>query len=101
MSHWLWAIAIATKAAVLCLGLVILYYVTRAAFHSNDRGLWFLTVGIALTGVGLLLGDVLSLVVGVDAPTAMTVTGTVSSTGLLAVVYSMFTDAHLASDQVE
>lgn len=91
MLAWLSLYAMLAKAAVLGTGLVILFYTARAAKHTGDGGLWFLSLGILLTGVGLFFSGWLPALVGVDPEAGMALTSTVAAVGLGIVVYSMFT----------
>lgn len=92
MSGWLVVYAALAKTAVLCTGAVILFYTVSAAYHTGDDGLWFLSVGIFLAGLGLLCTGLLTFLVGIDTVTEIALTSTVSAIGLALVIYSMFTD---------
>jgi hypothetical protein len=97
MTDWLTLYAIGATFAVLCAGLVIVFFTVRAARHTGDRGLWLLAFGISLTGVGLLLAGWLPDIVGVNRITGTALTSTLSAIGLVIVVYSMFTEAQIAT----
>lgn len=83
--------AFLAKSGVLILGLIILYYTTRAAYFSGDGGLWILSIGILFSGIGLVFTGTLSAVFGVDPLLDMALTSTVAAVGLLVVLFSMFT----------
>lgn len=87
------------KAAVLFAGLVIVYYTARAAHRTGDEGLWLLTIGIFLTGVGLFFAGWLPPLLGIDANLGMALTSTGSAVGLAIVIYSMFTNPHVRVPQ--
>jgi hypothetical protein len=95
MVTWLVAAAVVAKLAVLGLGLVVLYYTVNAARHTGDEGLWFLSAGISLVGVGFFFSGWLTPLVGVEQALAVTLTSIVSAAGLILIVYSMFTDTHV------
>jgi hypothetical protein len=80
------------KAAVLTTGMVIVFYTARAASHTGDHGLWLLTLGIGLAGLGLFLSGLLGRVVGIEAGLDSTLTSTIAAIGLAIVIYSMFRD---------
>lgn len=95
MAEWIDLYLLLSKAAVLSTGLVIVFYTARAAHDSGDRGLWLLSVGIGLAGVGLLLAGLLSRVLGMGVELDITVTSTVAAGGLAIVIYSMFSDSQV------
>lgn len=92
MAEWIDLYLLIAKAAVLSTGIVIVFYTARAAYHSSDHGLWLLSVGIALAGVGLLLAGLLSRGFGIGVELDSTITSTVAAIGLGIVIYSMFRD---------
>jgi len=63
--------------------------------HTGDEGLWFLSAGISLVGVGFFFSGWLTPFFGVEQALAVTLTSTVSAVGLILIVYSMFTDTHV------
>jgi hypothetical protein len=92
MVPWLLAAAVISKAAVLVTGLVILYYSALAAHNSRDSGLWTLTFGIFLSGIGLLFGGLLSPILGVGVMEEIVLTSVVAAFGLGLVIYSIFSE---------
>lgn len=92
MAEWIDLYLLIAKAAVLSTGIVIVFYTARAAYHSSDHGLWLLSIGIALAGVGLLLTGLLSRGFGIGVELDSTITSTVAAIGLGVVIYSMFRD---------
>lgn len=92
MGLWLQVAAAVSKGAVLVSGLIILYYAALAAHNSRDRGLWTLTFGIFLSGVGLFFGGVLSPLLGVGVLEEIVLTSVVATIGLGLVIYSIFSE---------
>lgn len=90
MSEWIDLYLLVAKTAVLSTGLIIVFYTARAAFHSGDVGLWFLSLGIALAGVGLLLAGLLARFLGIGVELDSTITSSLAAIGLAIVIYSMF-----------
>lgn len=80
------------KIAVLVTGLTILYFTVRAAHRRADDGLWVLSLGILLTGLGLVLSGLFTTVLSATVEFDIAVSSTVSAAGLAVIVYSMFTE---------
>lgn len=96
MTFWIAVYAAVAKATVLCIGLVIVFYTARAAYRTGDDGLWLLSLGILLVGVGLFFSGWLPAL-GIDDETGLALTSTVSAIGLLTIVYSIFTDTRISA----
>jgi hypothetical protein len=87
--------AAVAKVLVLITGLVVVYYTARAARRTGDEGLWLLTIGIFLTGVGLFFAGWLSALLGINPNLDIALTSTGSAIGLGLIIYSMFTNPHV------
>ena len=92
-------LVVVSKAVVLVAGLTILFYTARAAHRTDDRGLWVLSAGLVITGVGLFFTGLLPGLLDVDATLGLAVTSAVSALGLLVVIYSMFTNLRVPMAQ--
>lgn len=95
MVVWIDIYLLLAKAAVLSTGLVIVFYTARAAYHTGDHGLWLLTLGIGLAGMGLFLTGLLARVLGTGSEIDSTLTSTIAAIGLAIVIYSMFRDSRV------